>query len=449
VQPGARYLGAMTNPRRLLTALVLGLSLPDSGGAQTLSPLESRIRTAVAANYDSAIGLLRRSVNISSGTLNLAGVRAVGQVYRQELAALGFATRWVSLPPALGRAGHLMAEWKGPRFAPGGKRLLLIGHLDTVFEGQGQRFVRQDSMARGAGTADMKGGDVAMILALKALKQAGALDQVQVIVIMTGDEESAGRPLSISRKELFDAARRSDVALAFEGGDAATATIARRGASDWILTVRGRQGHSSAIFRESAGYGAIFEAARILNEFRERLSKQPFLTFNPGTIVGGTDVSFDSTAVSGTAASKTNIIASQLIVQGDLRSLTPGQLDSARAVMKEIVSNHLPGTTATISFGEGYPPMPPTDGNRAVLSVFDQVSRDLGYPAIEALPPERRGAGDASFVAPIIDVLDGLGVSGFGAHSPDEGVSLPSLKMAAERAAVLMLRLSQPARRRP
>ncbi len=429
----------------LIATLIAGASF-TSARAQALSPLESRIRAAVAAHYDSAVGLLQRTVDIPSGTLNLAGVRAVGQAYQRELTALGFTTRWAAMPASLGRAGHLVAEWRGPQFATGGKRILLIGHLDTVFEGQGQRFVQRDSVARGAGAADMKGGNVAMILALQALKQAGALDQVQVIVVMTGDEESAGRPLSVSRKDLLDAARRSDVALAFEGGDARTATIARRGASGWVLTVRGRQGHSSAIFRDGSGYGAIFEAARILNEFRERLSKQPYLTFNPGTIVGGTDVSFDSTAVSGKAASKTNIIAKHLVVQGDLRSLTPGQLDSARTVMREIISNNLPGTTATISFEDGYPGMPPTDGNRAILAIFDRVSQDLGYPAIEALPPERRGAGDVSFVAPIIDAIDGLGVEGFGAHAPEEGVYLPSLKMAAERAAVLMFRLSRPAR---
>ena len=429
----------------LIATLIAGASF-TSARAQALSPLESRIRAAVAAHYDSAVGLLQRTVDIPSGTLNLAGVQAVGQAYQRELTALGFTTRWAAMPASLGRAGHLVAEWRGPQFATGGKRILLIGHLDTVFEGQGQRFVQRDSVARGAGAADMKGGNVAMILALQALKQAGALDQVQVIVVMTGDEESAGRPLSVSRKDLLDAARRSDVALAFEGGDARTATIARRGASGWVLTVRGRQGHSSAIFRDGSGYGAIFEAARILNEFRERLSKQPYLTFNPGTIVGGSDVSFDSTAVSGKAASKTNIIAKHLVVQGDLRSLTPGQLDSARTVMREIISNNLPGTTATISFEDGYPGMPPTDGNRAILAIFDRVSQDLGYPAIEAMPPERRGAGDVSFVAPIIDAIDGLGVEGFGAHAPEEGVYLPSLKMAAERAAVLMFRLSRPAR---
>ncbi|MFN0177901.1 MAG: M20/M25/M40 family metallo-hydrolase [Gemmatimonadales bacterium] len=414
----------------------------ESLSSQALSPREVRIRQAVTAGYADAVGLLERSVNISSGTFNLAGVRAVGALFRRELDALGFTTKWVELPPALKRAGHLVAEWQGPNAADA-KRLLLIGHLDTVFEGAGQRFVRRDSVGRGAGTADMKGGDVAILLALKALKAAGVLDDMAIIVVMTGDEEAAGRPLEISRKDLIEAARRSDAALAFEGGDARTATVARRSASGWVLTVKGRQGHSSAIFRNESGYGAVFEAARILNEFRERLSNQPYLTFNPGTIVGGTDVKYDSATVSGSTAGKTNIIARQVVVQGDLRTLTNSQLDSARATMRAIVADHLPGTSATISFEEGYPGMPPTDGNRALLTVFDQVSQALGYPAIEALPPERRGAGDISFVADIVPSLDGLGVAGFGAHAPEEGIYLPSLKMAAERAAVLMHRLTR------
>lgn len=431
----------MRIPHPLLLLAVLGAG-PVS--AQSLSSREQRIRTQVAAGFDDAVALLERAVNTSSGTFNVAGVRAVGQIFRQQFDAMGFATRWVELPAAMKRAGHLVAEWNGLRANPGAKRLLLIGHLDTVFEGEGTRFARRDTVARGAGTADMKGGDVAIVAALKALKQAGVLDEMRIIVVMTGDEESAGRPLSVARTALIEAARKSDVALAFEGGSAASATIARRGASGWVLTVTGRQAHSSGIFRNETGFGAVFEAARILDEFRVQLSKQPYLTFNPGTIVGGTDVVYDSEAVKGSAAGKTNIIAKQVVVQGDLRFLTPGQLDSARAVMREIVAANLPGTTAVISFDDGYPGMPPTDGGRAVLRVFDQVSQDLGYPAIEALPPEQRGAGDISFVAGIVDGLDGLGVAGFGSHAPEEGVYLPSLKMAAERAALLMLRLSTP-----
>jgi glutamate carboxypeptidase len=426
----------------LRRALCLALLSPLAVSAQALTPREVRIRSYVFAHYEEAVQLLERAVNTSSGSSNIAGVRAVGMIFRRELDGLGFTTRWAPLPAALRRAGHLIGERRGSRADPKGKRLLLIGHLDTVFEGPGQRFVRRDSVAHGAGTADMKGGDVAIVLALKALAAVGALDEMNVIVVMTGDEESAGRPLEIARKELVAAARKSDAALAFEGGDARTATIARRGASEWILTVRGRQGHSSGIFQDGAGYGAVFEAARILDQFRERLGHRQYLTFNPGAIVGGTDVSFDSVAVSGKVSGKTNIIARSVVVKGDLRSLTRGQLDSARAVMKEIAAGNLPGTSASLSFDDGYPGMPPTDGNRALLAVFDQASQALGWPAIEALPPERRGAGDIAFVADIVPSLDGLGVEGAGSHSPEEQVRLPSLKMAAERAAVLMGRLA-------
>lgn len=427
-----------------LASVLLGLGLAGSSlAAQSLTDREARIRRAVSDGYEPAIGLLQQAVDQGSGSLNVEGVRRVGQLFRAVFDSLGFTTRWLELPPELERAGHLIAERRGARADPAGKRLLLIGHLDTVFEGPGQRFSRQDTVARGAGTSDMKGGDVAIVLALRALHAVGALDEMNVTVVLTGDEESPGRPVEVTRRPLIEAARRSDVALAFEGGDARTATIARRGSSGWVLTVTGRQAHSSGIFRPGAGYGAIFEAARILNEFRERLAGQPYLTFNPGAIVGGTDVQLDTMAITGRTASKTNIIARSALVAGDLRFLTDSQKDSARAVMRAVVADHLPGTTARISFEDSYPGMPPTDGARAVLAGFDQVSQALGYPAIEALPPDRRGAGDVAFVGTIIPGLDGLGVTGFGAHSPEEGVYLPSLRMAAERAAVLMGRLAR------
>ena len=409
--------------------------------AQGLAQPEQRMRASVTRSHPEAVTLLTRVVNLPSGTFNVAGVRAVGAVFRHELDLLGFTTRWADLPPAMKRAGHLIAERHATRPAPNAKRILLIGHLDTVFEGRGQRFTRQDTVGRGAGTSDMKGGDVAIIYALKALNDAGVLDQLTVTVVMTGDEEEAGRPLTVARAELIAAARKSDIALGFEGGAASTATISRRGASSWRLKVTGRQAHSAGIFRPGVGYGAIYEAARILTRFQETLASQPYLTFNPGVIVGGTDVAFDSAHVRGTASSRTNIISREVWVEGDLRFLTESQKDSARSTMRSIVAANLPGTNAEIRFADGYPGMPPTDGNRAVLTMFDEVSRDLGYGPVEALPPEKRGAGDISFVAGIVDALDGLGVDGFGGHSPEEGVYLPSLTMAAERAAVLIYRL--------
>ena len=404
-------------------------------GPTTLSPTESRLRDHVRTHHEDDVTLLETAVNISSGTQNVAGVRRVGEVFASELVAMGFVVRWADMPAAMHRAGHLVAERRGTR----GARLLLIGHLDTVFEGDGQRFVRDDSIASGAGTSDMKGGDVAMIAALRALNANGALDGSQIIVVMTGDEESAGSPLEDARRDLIDAARRSDVALAFEGGRAARASIARRGSSSWTLEVTARQGHSAGVF--TSGYGAVYEMARILDAFRRELAGDPTLTFNPGLAAGGTTVRRDSSGTALAAAGKTNIISPTAIVQGDLRFLRESQKDSARTRMRAIVAQHLPGTDAEIRFRDSYPAMPPTAAGAELLATFDAVSRSLGYGPVEGDPPESRGAGDVSFVAPFVVGMDGLGVSGRGAHSPEESVNLNSLTMAGERAAVIMYRL--------
>ena len=406
--------------------------------AAPLSPEEAQLRTAVGAGYEDAIGLLQRAVDIPSGTHNLAGVRKVGDLFATELRALGFRTRWVEVPASMRRAGHLVAEHPGK-----GARMLLIGHLDTVFEGDDQRWVREDSVARGAGTSDMKGGDVAMLLALRALRDAGQLEGMHLTVVMTGDEESAGSPIADARSALTDAARASDVALAFEGGSRSVISVSRRGSSSWTLDVKARQAHSAGIFSQGAGYGAVYEGARVIDEFRRTLAGQPGLTFNVGLLAGGTSVTLDTSGTRMTAEGKGNIIAPTFRASGDLRFLRESQKDSARAVMRAIVARALPGATPTITFRDSYPAMPSSDAGMRLVAQFDGTSRALGYGPVEAQNAESRGAGDVSFVAPFIAGMDGLGVSGRGAHSPQESVSLPSLRMAAERAAVLMARLSR------
>lgn len=426
----------------LVACSMISIVAPPSSSAQQsappLSKVEQRIRDYVRSHEAEQINLLEKAVNISSGTLNLAGVRAVGKLLQPEFAALGFDARWISLPDAVGRAGHLFAESKGRR----GKRLLLIGHLDTVFEGEGERFVRYDTLAAGAGSSDMKGGDLVILYALKALKHAGVLDDTRIIVALTGDEEDAGPLYEVSRKPLVEAAKRSDIALGFEE-DAGKGTVARRGMGGWQLVVTGRQAHSSGIFSEGASFGAIYEAARILNEFREKLSGEQYLTFNPAVIVGGTDVSYDSLRIAGTAAGKDNIIAPKVYARGDLRFISRDQESKAREAMRAIVAQHLPGTSATITFEDGNPAMPPTKGNYALLATLDSVSRSLGRGPVEALDPGRRGAGDISFVSDYVDALDGLGVIGMRSHTPDERVNLKSIVPATERAAILIYRLTR------
>jgi len=422
-----------------LNALLVSVGTDSAAqsGKPPLTRIEQRIRDYVRRHEAEQVSFLEKAVNISSGTFNLAGVREVGKLFAPEFSALGFDTKWIALPDAVGRAGHLFAERKGNK----GKRLLLIGHLDTVFEGESEKFVRLDTLAAGAGSADMKGGDVVILYALKALQSVGALDGTQIVVALMGDEEDAGPLHLVSRQPLIDVAKRSDVALAFEE-DAGKGTVARRGMSGWQLVVSGRQAHSSGIFSPGASYGAIYEAARILNAFREKLSNEQYLTFNPAVIVGGTDVTYDSTRIAGTAAGKDNIIAPRLFARGDLRFISQDQLLKAREAMRAIVADHLPGTVATITFEDGNPAMPPTKGNLALLAVEDSVSQALGQGPVEALDPGRRGGGDISYVSDFVDALDGLGVKGMRSHTPDERVNLRSIVPATERAAILIYRLT-------
>lgn len=413
------------------------------GSSPLLTAAETEIRDYVAAQQEEAIQLLERVVDINSGTMNAEGVRAVGRVFQTELDALGFETRWISMPPEVGRAGHLFAERRGDR----GERVLLIGHLDTVFEKDSafQESERQRGRLRGPGVADMKGGNVVILQALKALDHVGALEGTTVTVALIGDEEKPGRPIEIVRRDLIEAARRSDVALGFEGSVGRNdATVARRGAGTWILEVTGKEGHSSRIFSPAFGDGAIFEAARILNAFREELADENYLTFNPGVIVGGTSIDFDSETARGTAFGKPNVIAQKVTVQGGIRFISEEQKNEARARMQEIVGRHLSGTAAEIHFHQDeYPAMSPNQGDYRLLSLFDEVSRDLGLGAVEPVDPGSRGAADISFVAPLVDALAGIGPVGTGSHSEREDLDLDSLRIAAQRAGVLLYRLTR------
>ncbi|MBA2737777.1 MAG: M20/M25/M40 family metallo-hydrolase, partial [Pyrinomonadaceae bacterium] len=230
------------------------------GFAQKLSAEEQKIINYIDANANNAVALLEKTVNVESPTENLAGVKQVGTIFKQEFSTLGFNAKWIEMPAEMKRAGHLLAEKKGTK----GKRILLLGHLDTVLTGE--KFRREGGIGYGTGIADMKSGNVILYYALKAIHATGALKDANVIVLLTGDEENSGDPVEISRGDMIAAARRSDLALSFENGGGSIATVARRGSSGWQLEVTAKTGHSSQIFKESMGSGAIFEASRIINQ---------------------------------------------------------------------------------------------------------------------------------------------------------------------------------------
>jgi glutamate carboxypeptidase len=431
----------MTIAATLLTALHLLLVSPFAQ-SPGISTEERALAAFVDAHNADALALLERVVNINSGTQNFEGVREVGRVFQARLDALGFTTRWMDGAP-FKRAGHLVADRPGR-----GPRILLIGHLDTVFEKDSpfQKFERIDERtARGPGIIDMKGGDVVMISALEALHAAGVLDRMNVVVVMTGDEEDSGDPQSVAREVLVSAAKGADAAIGFEDGpgDPRLAVTARRGTMAWEVRVKGTPAHSSQIFRDDIGYGAVYEMARILNGFREKMAGEAHLTFNPGVLLGGTAVEFDPVHLRGTASGKTNVVAEHAVVSGDLRALSKEQFEKATQTMRGIVGASLPHTEATIRFDEGYPPMAPTDGNAKLLAMYGQASRDLGFGAVTAVSPDRAGAADVSFVAgEVTSIIDGVGLMGRNDHTVNETADLATLPSQTKRMAVLLYRLA-------
>jgi glutamate carboxypeptidase len=425
-------------------ALLAGPSGNEAAASKaSLSRVERRLASIIDAQNAEAQALLERVVNINSGTHNLAGVREVGRIFEEQLGQLGFRTRWVD-GKSFERAGHLVADHPAP-----GPRILLIGHLDTVFDSDSpfQKFERlRGNEARGPGIIDMKGGDVILVAALKALSSAVLLKRLNVVVVMTGDEEDSGRPLSEARAALVAAAKGAEFAIGFEDGDGDPhhAVTARRGSTSWRISVQGEPAHSSQIFREDVGAGAIFEAARILDAFRAQLAGEAHLTFNPGTILGGTKVDLDAAQGRGSASGKGNIIAARAEISGDLRALSREQFDSAQRRMQEIVEASLPHTRARIDFDEGYPPLAPSPGNDELLGLYDRVSLDLGFGAVTAVSPDKAGAADVAFVAEEVPkILDGVGLRGRDGHTPGEMADLSTLSIQTKRAAVLLYRLSQ------
>jgi glutamate carboxypeptidase len=408
-----------------------------------LDSVERNVAQWVDAHEGEAIALLERAVNINSGTLNIRGVRQVGELFRAEFDKSGFATRWIDGAP-FGRAGHLVAE-----HGTTGPHVLLIGHLDTVFEPDSpfQKFEPIDRhTARGPGTSDMKGGIIVALYALRALAAHGLLDVLRITVVLTGDEEDTGEPLELARTALVDAAKAADIAIGLENGDddPATAVIARRGSSSWRLEVEAESAHSSQIFREDVGSGAIFELARILETLHADLRGEEFLTFNPGVVLGGAQLDFNPAALTGRVSGKNNIIVPRAIATGDLRTISIEQRERAKKKMRDIVNARRPHTSTEITFQDGYPPFAPTPGNRELLRRLDEVSRDLGHGGLTAVDPARAGAADISFTAGHVDMaLDGLGMLGGGNHTPEEYADLRTFRVQAQRLAVLLYRLGR------
>ena len=440
-----------------LTAVLATAFLGSLVHAQVtpLTPVERKMVASVDAHNAEDRALLEQIVNINSGTMNLAGVVAVKDVIAPKFEALGFQVHWEPMTQVK-RAGDLVAEHPCPAGdGKCGKRLLLIGHIDTVFEPSSsfQKYAvvpgSNGKVVTGPGTDDMKGGIVVMLAALRAMKESGALDHAQISVVISGDEERHGTPVEISRRDMIAAGKRCDVALEFEGsgrfsGQDSVST-GRRSAGSWKIQATGASGHSSQIFGDKLGYGAIYELVRILDEFRVQLPEEG-LTYNVGLLLGGATAQRDALDTGGAATGKSNVIPPVALATGDIRTLNDEQTARVESKMRAIVAKHLPKTDAKITFDEGYPAMAVTPAGEALAKQWSGISESLGLGPVVVGGPITRGGGDIAFVAPYLPGLVGVGILGEGAHAEGETAYIDSIATQAKRNAVLMERLGmQPA----
>jgi glutamate carboxypeptidase len=449
----------MRSPLNLSGALfaILATTLLGAQSPPPLTPIEQSMAENVDANNAADLALLQQLVDTNSGTMHLAGVLAIKDILTPRLEKLGFRVQWVPMDTLTQRAGDLVAEHPCPEgHGHCGKRLLLVGHIDTVFEPSSpfQRYSivpgSNGQTATGPGVADMKGGLVVMLAALRAMDSAGVLSNTEIRIVLSGDEERFGNPVQLARRDLVEAAKQSDVALEFEpsvridGHD--TISISRRSSTTWHIAVTGISGHSSQIFADRLGYGAIYELSRILDAFRRDLPEDG-LTYSVGLILGGGTAQLNQDQTGGTATGKDNVVAATALAVGDLRTMTNDQTDRVEKKMRAIVEQHLPRTSAAITFEDSYPAMAISPAGQQLFQNWSQASEALGLGPVQLAGPMTRGAGDISFAAPYVPGLVGVGILGEGYHAEGETAFLDSLPKQAKRSAVLMERLvSHPAK---
>ncbi|MCL1123358.1 M20/M25/M40 family metallo-hydrolase [Shewanella surugensis] len=432
----------------VITEPVSYASLVRTSSSSALNAVERRIVEQVNNNDVAAVEDLEKIVNINSGTFNTAGVQRVGAFFQQQLHRLGFSSEWISLPQSMKRAGHLFAYYPNKKsyFSAENKScVLLLGHLDTVFSkiDAFQSFTRDGHWVSGPGVLDMKGGDLVILYALKALADTGELKHQCIAVALMGDEENSGKPSMQSRAPLVTLAKAADIALGFEWNEAGTLTLSRRGISVWELTVKGKTAHSSKVFNSQVGFGAIYEVSRILHMMSERLSSIDYLTINPGLVAGGNRLDVEDIMQEVLVKGKKTVVADEAVASGDLRFISATQLVEARNMISRIVSEHLPQTTAKVTFTDIIPAMAETAGSQQLLRQYNQLVVALGMEAVTAINPMARGAADINFIAPYVDAIDGLGVSGSGAHTDSEKMDLSSLSKATAITALIIYRHGQ------
>lgn len=417
----------------MVTLFVSGTALAQVEPA--IDPAEQELVAWLDGQESNMLDMLERLTNINSGSLNKAGVDEIAAIFSRELRELGFSISTlpgdvIEMPSCPGSdytidvADHVLATRPG-----NSARLLLMGHLDTVFppDSPFQDFRREGDTMYGPGVADMKGGLVVMLYALKALHEFGALDGIDLSVLLNSDEEMGS--LS-SRKYLEDQAAQHDWGLVYESSGTNNLTRTRKGLGQARFVVHGKASHAGGAHEQ--GRSAIKELAYKIVEIENMTDYETGVTVNVGIVSGG---------------EARNTIAPCAEALIDLRYPQPQQGLDAVAQFENIFGQVYSypvdsGEITTDSWVNLHrPPKIPTDESDYLMDKAIAIGRLLGQ---ELGVTDSGGGTDGSLTQAVgLPTQDSLGVAGTGAHSNREDARVSSLVERAKLSAVLIQRLAR------
>jgi glutamate carboxypeptidase len=378
-----------------------------------------RIVEARVPRFDEELPAL---VNIDCGSYTPEGVNRVADFVTYALRGLGAEVERVAHAPADG--GRQLGDLVIGRLAGDGPRLLLIGHMDTVFEPGtvAQRPYRSaGDRALGPGVTDMKAGLLAGLHAIGALHEAGVRPTVTFVA---NPDEEIGSPFSTPF--IRSLAPEHDAVLVLEcaraNGDIVSA---RKGIADYHVTLLGRAAHAGV--EPEKGRSAILEGARQVVALHDLNGRWPTVTVNVGVIDGGT---------------RPNVVPERCELQVDLRAATAGAFDAAASELERLVATAGErDITAEVRRTAGHPPMEKTDASARLVDLAVAIAGDLGFELSDAATG---GASDANTTAALgVPTLDGLGPVGGDDHSADEWLDLTSIGPRTTLLAALMARIGE------
>lgn len=374
-------------------------------------PHTDQLRKHAESAYDQYLQDLRTLVDIDCGTYIPAGVNRVAAFMQSRLEARGWNVDRIPHSAAEGSSqlgDLLVATLQGSRRV--GRRVLLVGHMDTVFpEGTARErpFRIEGSRAFGPGVSDMKGGLLAGYYAVSCLQDAGFDDPGSITYVCNPDEE-IGSPFS--GRFILEHAKDADVCFVLEGArENGDIVSSRKGVKDIRIVFHGRAAHAGV--EPERGRSATLQAAHTTIALQELNGRWPGVTVNVGVIQGGT---------------RPNVVAERCELHVDVRAVTATDFDEAAAeVERRARAIVVPDVTVDILAQAGFPPMEKTEATAGLVDRAKAIAAELGFEVNDAATG---GASDANPVAGLgVPTLDGLGPIGGADHAPGEWLDLESV----------------------